>query len=229
MDISQLKTANIRSGTCIIPIDRQGNRQIFSFRGANATLGVEDIDEIYIKQAGLLHITSPPMEVARFAAELARENRVLLSYDPGGKIIRKGLNFIEPVLYNTDIFFPSKSELDLLFPQIEAPETAALYLIETYGISIVAAKLGAQGCLVVTKDDVIHLKGFKVKVVDTTGAGDSFAAAFTVGVQQQWDFSRCAQFANAAGALKVTHVGARTALPTLEEIEAFLDKNKHDD
>ena len=167
------------------------------------------------------------MEVAKFAAELARENKVLLSYDPGGKVIRRGLKFIEPVLYNTDIFLPSESELDLLFPQIKEPKTTALHLIETYGIQIVAAKLGAQGCLIVTQDDSVHVKGFKVKVVDTTGAGDSFAAAFTVGVHKQWDLLRCAQFANAAGAIKVRRVGARTALPTLKEIETFLARTKN--
>jgi len=227
VDISQLKIANTHSGTCLIPIDLNGNRQIFSFRGANAILEPEDIDDTYIKQAELLYITSPPIEVATFAAELAQENKVLLSYDPGGKVIRKGLQFIEPVLYNTNIFLPSKSELALLFPQSKEPKAAALHLIETYDIQIVAAKLGAQGSLIVTKDDAIHVKGFKVPVVDTTGAGDSFAAAFTVGIYKQWDLLRCAQFANAAGAIKVMRMGARTALPTLKEIKTFLAKNKN--
>ncbi len=222
VDISQLKMANMHSGTCLIPIDKSGNRQIFSFRGANATLSPEDINETYIQQAALLHITSPPITVAQFAAELARKHKVLLSYDPGGKVIRKGLKFIEPILNNTGIFFPSKSELNLLFPEIKELRTAALQLIESYGIRIVAAKLGAQGCLIVTKEDTIQVKGFPVKVVDTTGAGDSFAAAFTFGICKKWDLFRCARFANATAAIKLTRLGARSALPTLKEVEEFL-------
>lgn len=222
VDISQLKMANMHSGTCLIPIDKNGNRRIFSFRGANATLSPEDIREPYIQQAAILHITSPPITVAQFAAELARKHKVLLSYDPGGKVIRKGLKFIEPVLTNTDIFLPSKSELHLLFPEIEEPKTAALHLIDSYGIRIVAAKLGPQGCLIVTKDDTIQVKGYTVNVIDTTGAGDSFAAAFTVGIHKKWDLLKCARFANAAAAIKVTRLGARSALPTLKEVEEFL-------
>jgi ribokinase len=225
VDITQLKMANMHSGTCLVPIDKNGNRQIFSFRGANATLGPEDLSEAYIQQAAILHITSPPITVAQLAAELARKHKVLLSYDPGGKVIRKGLKFIEPVLKNTDIFFPSKPELDFLFPEVKEPKRAALQLIESYGMRIVATKLGAQGCLIVTKDDIIQVKAFTVNVVDTTGAGDCFAAAFTFGIYKNWDPLRCARFANAAAAIKLTRLGARSALPTLKEIEEFLKKN----
>lgn len=222
VDISQLKTVNMHSGTCLIPIDKNGNRQIFSFRGANAALGPEDINEAYIQQAAIVHITSPPITVAQFAAELARKHKVLLSYDPGGKVIRKGLKFIEPVLSNTDIFFPSKLEIGFLFPEVKEPQLAALQLIESYGIRIVATKLGAQGCLIATKEDIIQVKAFTVNVVDTTGAGDCFAAAFTFGIYKKWDLAKCARFANAAAAMKLTRLGARSALPTLKEVEDFL-------
>ncbi|MHA1276154.1 MAG: carbohydrate kinase family protein [Candidatus Helarchaeota archaeon] len=223
VDISQIRIdQNSHTGMCLIPIDRNGNRQIFSFRGANANLNPNDINEIYIKQASLLHITSPPIEVSKFVAKIARKNGITLSYDPGGKVVRKGLGYIAPVLQNTDIFFPSHSELSLLYPEITNPVIAAQQLIEDYHIKIVVVKFGAQGCIIFTSTQKIKMQGFRVKVLDTTGAGDSFAATFTAGFLKGWDLSRCATFANAAGAISVTKFGARTALPTLQEIEHFL-------
>ncbi|MHA1648963.1 MAG: carbohydrate kinase family protein [Candidatus Helarchaeota archaeon] len=227
VDISQIKIEkNIHSGTCLIPIDKDGNRQIFSFRGANAKLNITDIDSKYIQQASLIHVTSPPKEVAEYVAQLAREYKILFSYDPGGKVIHKGLNFIESVLSNTDIFLPSKSELKILFPELKDPLTAGYQLLNNFGIQIIAIKLGAQGCLIVSDKEEIYAKGFKVKVVDTTGAGDSFAAAFTVAFLKRWNLSKCAEFANAAGALAITQVGARSALPTIHEIEKFLEEKE---
>ncbi|NVM55865.1 MAG: carbohydrate kinase family protein [Candidatus Helarchaeota archaeon] len=225
VDVSQVKIEkNFPSGMCLIPIDRTGNRQIFSFRGANAKLTPAGIDTLTITQASLIHITSPPRDVAEFVARVARKNKVLISYDPGGKVIRKGLTFIEQILQNTDIFLPSRTELAFIFPKIKDPKIAAHKLIENYGIRIVAIKLGAHGCLIVNKNDEIRVNGYKVKVIDTTGAGDAFAAAFTVGIHKKWDLFRCAQVANAAGAITVTRIGARTALPTIQEIEDFLVK-----
>lgn len=227
VDVSLIKIEKkIHSGMCLIPIDDAGNRQIFSFRGANAKLTPTDVDTSVIAQASLVHITSPPQNVAEFAARIAKENEVLVSYDPGGKVIRKGLAFIDKALQNTDIFLPSSSELAFLYPKIDDLKTVALTLLDQYSIKILAIKLGARGCLVVTKNDEIPVKGYKVKVIDTTGAGDAFAAAFTVGIQKGWDLLKCAQFANAAGAITVTRIGARTALPTLGEIEHFMEKNK---
>ncbi len=225
VDVSQIKIEkSSHSGMCLIPIDAEGNRQIFSFRGANANLTSSDIDTSVITNASLLHITSPPLDVAKFVARIAKKNEVRVSYDPGGKVIRKGLTYIEPILENTDIFLPSSSELTFLFPKLKELETAAHELLEQYGIQIIAIKLGARGCLIVTKNDEILVEGHKVKVIDTTGAGDAFAAAFTVGIKERWSLEKSAQFANAAGAITVTRIGARTALPTRTEIDQFLKK-----
>ena len=123
---------------------------------------------------------------------------------------------------NPDIFLPSSSELTFIYPKIDNPELAAKKLIDTYDIQTVAIKLGAQGCLIMNKKEKIYMSSFKGQVVDTTGAGDSFAAAFTVGIQKGWDLSTCAELANAAGAITITRIGARTALPTMQEINRFL-------
>lgn len=223
IDVSQVQIEKTsRSGMCLIPVDRNGNRIIFSFRGANAKLQPEDIKADYLAQASHLHITSPPQHVAEHAAKIAKDLNLTVSYDPGGKIIRKGLSFIESTLPYVDMFFPSSSELSFLFPDLRDPVPAGLYLIKTYGIKLIAIKQGAHGCLIISKDHTFQISGLDVSVIDTTGAGDAFAAAFTVAYHRGWDLITCASFANAAGALTVTRVGARSALPTEQEINALL-------
>ncbi len=227
VDVSQIQIEkNSSSGLCLIPIDKNGNRQIFSFRGANAQLKPADINTTYLTQAALVHITSPPLDVTKLVARTAHKNKVLVSYDPGGKVLKNGLAYIEPVLEHTDIFLLSQSELASLFPNLKNPPDAVNQLLDNYAIPIVVTKLGAQGCLIITKNEQIRVEGFKVDVIDTTGAGDAFAAAFTVGIHNGWDLKKCALYANAAGALKITRMGARTALPTLEELETFLRERK---
>jgi sugar/nucleoside kinase (ribokinase family) len=64
--------------------------------------------------------------------------------------------------------------------------------------------------------------GFRVPVVDTTGAGDCFAAGFVHGVLSGWPPEQSARFANAVAAIKVMHHGGHTGSPRLDEVQAFL-------
>jgi len=70
----------------------------------------------------------------------------------------------------------------------------------------------------------VRKEAFQVNVVDTTGAGDAFAAAFVYGWLRGWNLEKIASFSNAAGALTLTKLGARKASPTVLEIEKFLKK-----
>jgi sugar/nucleoside kinase (ribokinase family) len=68
------------------------------------------------------------------------------------------------------------------------------------------------------------VKGFKVDVLDTTGAGDVFHAGFIYGLLQHWDLEKILQFANAVAALKCRELGGRKGIPTLTETQEFLTR-----
>jgi sugar/nucleoside kinase (ribokinase family) len=88
---------------------------------------------------------------------------------------------------------------------------------------IVAIKLGGDGCYVRSREGFEVAKpAFKVAVVDTTGAGDGWAAGFLQGLVKGWDLEKCAIVANAVGGLVVTKIGAITAMPTKSELLRFL-------
>ncbi|MEM2896372.1 MAG: PfkB family carbohydrate kinase, partial [Candidatus Bathyarchaeia archaeon] len=94
------------------------------------------------------------------------------------------------------------------------------------GCEVVTIKLGANGCLVHTKNALEIVPGFKAKLVDTTGAGDTFNAAFIFALIKSLQIKDAAMFANAVGAIKVQKLGAGKNVPEKKEIIDFLIKHK---
>jgi len=82
--------------------------------------------------------------------------------------------------------------------------------------------MGAQGAMATDGSRVVRCPPYKVEVMDTTGAGDAFAAAFDVVWLKTEDMRKAVEYALAEAAIKVQHVGAREGLPTLEELKGFM-------
>lgn len=85
-----------------------------------------------------------------------------------------------------------------------------------------AISRGASGCVLFDRSDASAFPAYEVEAVDTTGAGDAFAAGVIVGILEQWPWPEIARFANAMGALAVRRLGARAGLPTRSELERFI-------
>ena len=90
------------------------------------------------------------------------------------------------------------------------------------GSLLVAATLGVEGVLAYIRGEYIHSPAFAVECVDTTGAGDAFHGGFIYGLLAGFSIEETLRFSNAVAALKCRQVGARTALPTLDEVNAML-------
>ncbi len=93
------------------------------------------------------------------------------------------------------------------------------------GYRTVGITLGSKGSIFKTEGKIVRQEAFKVKVVDTTGAGDVFHGAFAYGIVQGWDVQKTAEFASAVSALKCTKLGGRAGIPTLEEALAFIKEH----
>jgi sugar/nucleoside kinase (ribokinase family) len=92
------------------------------------------------------------------------------------------------------------------------------------GPSLAAITDGVRGSWVFTQDNVrgFHQPSFSVEVIDTTGCGDTYHGAFLVGLCRGLSPERAAEWASAAAALNARHLGGRSGLPTLSEVESFL-------
>ncbi|HCK09831.1 5-dehydro-2-deoxygluconokinase [bacterium] len=96
------------------------------------------------------------------------------------------------------------------------------------GPTAVVEKTGPEGARVYERrgvsSDVRTAEGFPVDILNVLGAGDAFGAGFIYGLAEGWDLQRCARFGNACGAIVVTRHGCSVSMPTLEEVEAFVEE-----
>ena len=107
------------------------------------------------------------------------------------------------------------------YTELNDPVKACRKLLKE-GFKAVVITLGEKGAVVGEKDSVFQVPGYKVNVVDTTGAGDVFHGAFIYGLCEKWPLKKIVQFSNACAALKCTKLGGRAGIPTLSQAKNFI-------
>jgi ribokinase len=125
------------------------------------------------------------------------------------------------VLCRATIVYANEENMQRLADRLGVGEIAAL--AEMIG-GITVQTCGARGCTVYHNGDRYPVPGFAVESVDTTGAGDSFAAAFTLGYLRGWELEPTARYANAVAALSTTALGSRAGVRDAEGVAQFLEK-----
>jgi len=225
------------TGVYFISIVDGGEHDFTYYRKDSAAshLSPEDINPEYIKQTKVFHssgisqaISTSCREAVFKAAEIAKNANAMFSYDPNIRLKLWSLNTARAIVSYTieiaDIVMPSMEDAKLITNQPSCEDAAKEIL--KMGPKIVAIKLGAEGCLVMTEDETIKVPGFSVPVVDTTGAGDAFDGAFLTGILEGFSLEKAAEFANATAALKTRGRGAVAPLPKRKEVEEFLRSAK---
>ena len=218
VDLGRLRVqACARSQICMVLVDAgTGRRSILCYRAAGE-LVLDEADRTYLSSARYLHLDGNHMGAAITAACWARADRVTVSFDANRP--RPRLDELLPLV---DVLIASE-RFPSAYTAQEDPVRADRSLLEM-GPEIVVITLGAEGCLCLWEDQAIHVPGFQVDVVDTTGAGDAFHGAFLYGLLQGWELERTAVFANAVAAINCTRLSGRAGLPSLSEVEIFLKK-----
>lgn len=157
------------------------------------------------------------------AAELiarARAQGLSISIDTGWDPRGEWMTVLAPCLDGADLLFVNEDEARELTGL--ANPTEAARALERHGVRTVVLKLGAAGCLVHSAGKSTASPGFRVNVVDTTGAGDTFAGGYLAALQRGFDHSEAARFANAVGALSVQKFGGTTNLLGFDETLAWI-------
>ena len=206
-----------RSGVAMGYVDTKGDRALYIDPGVNDSLELKEIDLKYAGNTAFLHLTSfigeKPFKAQK---ELVRGLRdVRISFDPGELYARKGLTVLKLMIERSFVMLPSENELKLLTGK--KYDEGSKILIKK-GVSIVAVKLGERGCYVTNGKESYLVEPYKVKVVDTTGAGDAFCAGFLYGLIKNKDLYECGRLGNFVASRCIEKVSAREGLPRLSDL-----------
>lgn len=206
------RTPNQRS---VILVDaRSGERTVLWHRATALTLAPAEVPAGRIEGARVLHLDGADGEAAVLAAARARAAGVVTVAD-----IDAAFPELDRLLPLVDVLLVSREFAERVTGAAEP--AAALAALARAGGVVVGVTLGAGGSLVRAGGEELHVPGYAVQVVDTTGAGDLFHAGFIRAMLDGLSFAAALHLANAAAALQCTRLGGRAAIPSLADARAL--------
>jgi sugar/nucleoside kinase (ribokinase family) len=218
------------TGTCVILITPDAQRTMLTSLGASATLGPNDIDEQHVRNAKYVYVEGylfggePTRSAALRAMELAKRHGTKVAFTVS-----------DPFLIHThrDAFWSLiEGPVDLLFCNLdearaltgETDAIACAHAIHQHAENV-ALTMSEHGSILMHQGEVIPIEGVPVKAVDTTGAGDMYAAGILYGVTNGLTWRQAGRLASHAAARIVGQLGARLQEPfTPDEIRAIINE-----
>ena len=219
------RSKDYSTGVGFIIVDDSGHNIIVIDFGANNDIDRKDIDkaeDAIAKSDILLVQLEICMEAVEYAIEVAKRHgvKVVLNPAPFQPLSDKLLSLI-------DIITPNETEARLLLgmePDEKVSEIEIGNKLLAKGVKTAIITLGSKGALIVTKEynETVPVK--EVKVLDTTGAGDTFSSSLSVALAEGRNLRDAVEFAGAAASLSVMKYGVVPSLPYREEVEKFLQE-----
>ena len=208
---------------CLIAVTPDGQRTMNTFLGACVELGPDAIDPALVADSAVTYLEGylfdPPHAQAAFlrAAELAHAagRRVALSLSDAFCVHRHRDAFRNLVRGHVDILFANETEITALYETNTWPEAADLVAREV-GIAVLTR--GAEGSTIVERELRIDVPALSTEVVDTTGAGDSYAAGFLAAHTANRRLSECGALGSLAAGLTIAQYGARPPAEKLRRL-----------
>jgi ribokinase len=209
------------TGVALIAVDSAGRNLIVVAPGANARVAPADVEAalaLLVGSDALLLQLEVPLDAVVRAASIARAAGVLVCLDPA-----PALPLPEALYGAIDVIVPNAIEAEELTGVAvrtarDAERAAAV--LHARGVAKVVVKRGEQGAFYLSADAAGALPAARVAAVDTTAAGDAFAAALVLRLAEGAGLAAAAAFATRAAGVKVTRMGAQPGMPRRDEVEA---------
>ena len=219
-----LKDTDQPSGVALIFVDDKGENSIAVASGANGKLSPADIYAVReaIAEADVVVMQlETPLDTISEAVAIADQAGVKVILNPA-----PAQPLDEEILSKVSVLTPNETEAEMLTGitvKGDADVRKSAEVLRKKGIGTVAITLGPRGVFVNGGGLNELVPGFEVETVDSTAAGDVFNGALAVALAEGKSLNDAVRFANAAGAISVTKLGAQPSAPTRQEIVAFLE------
>ena len=239
--IDQLKkrkidTANIvktKNNTAITfaMISSNGKRRYLTNWGANDIFSIKDLAFSNIQKYSLIHLcgtfamkTFDGKETLEFVKKIKKnKNKILISMDTIFNTKVNCLKLIKDLFPYIDIFFPSIEELTLITGYNSIKKN--IDFLKATKIPLTGIKMGKEGSIFIHNNNASYCSPFKVKVEDTSGAGDAFMAGLIFATLSEYSLNYSMIFSTACAANNIQHVGASGNVPYFNKVEKFINEN----
>lgn len=210
-----LDTGALGTGRCLVLVSGDAERTMATYLGAATTIGADEVPEELVARGQIVYLEGylwdlPPAKAAmRKAVAVAHDHdgSVALSLSDHFCVERHRREFLDLLVGDVDVLFGNEEEVTRLFAARSLD--AALDAAEETGL-LVAVTLGAAGSVVLTARGRVRVPAVPVDaVVDTTGAGDLYAAGFLYGLTHGADPEQCARLGALCAGEAIAHLGAR--------------------
>lgn len=207
-----------------ISFTTQKDRCFLTYRGTNEGLSLKHMDLTQLPYAKHVHVTgyeglTNHDEYLTVLKKIHAMGDVTVSFDVGWDTTGVWYEGIFDLLPMIDVLFMNETEC-MHYTRCESIEEGARKLAEKAGMAVI--KLGKKGALAVKDGEVYVAPTYKVKVMDTTGAGDSFNAGFVYGFVSGLSMEECLKRGNGCGSLSATMLGGNTGFPFKEQLERWI-------
>jgi ribokinase len=224
-----IRTAGSTTTTVIVLVDDHGGHVFLGSygEGPKVTLPHSWMEEIAACQAVFAAgytLQEKRISDATFEAlDFAKQRSVPVFFDPGFEMARCTEDQKKHALAVSRVLLLTEEELPFLTGDKVGVEVEAARNLLNESLELVCLKRGPEGCMIISRAEVIAHAGYPVPVRDTAAAGDSFDAAFIYAYLKNWPLKDIAAFANAMGAAKVQKLGSGSSVPTAAEVQQVLD------
>ena len=212
-----------RTGAAFITVDRNGSNTIVVAPGANQRLTTDDIrtKESQILESDVMVLQMEiPKDTVSYVIDFSKDTNklVILNFAPAVDIDIDVLEKVDYLVMN-EIEVKYLTGIAFDFRDIDV---SVRKLRKLFNKNVVIT-LGDKGAVLITlKNEILKIPAYKIKPIDSTGAGDAFIGGFILGLVTKKSIEDCIVIGNAAGALSVTKLGAQSSLPYKNELDNFL-------
>ncbi len=214
-----VKSKKGKAGFSIILDADKTDRTILAYKGLNEDFKFNELNKKKLKKTRWIYLTSftgRSFKESKKLAKFAKDNKINLAFNPSSYIAKKGYKHLKKIIDCVDVLILNKEEAGYLVKGKKIDELAKK--LWALGPRIVVVTDGKKGAWAFDGIDIFHSKPHKVKIVETTGAGDAFASTFIGALIKGRNIEDSMKIAQINSESIIKHMGAKNLLLTWKEL-----------